>query len=173
MKNHFYKIGKNELIGDNDLNPEGIAAQYAAPLNDVDMLLLNGGGFWVDESTLDVDTSLWGAQAYWKRMIENSDYLLAGASYYDYGNLKGRTALSSTWSAANSFLGNTSSGGVYKDDHDIFEAFGEYGFKWAGMPTAFFGSWVRNIAASSREDTGWLQDFWVEISGDSKKEYSL
>lgn len=156
MKNPFYKTGKNELLWDNDLNPEGIAAQYAMPLNEIDQVCLNGGGFWVDESTLDIDTSLWGAQAYWKRMMGNPDYVLAGVSYYDYGNLKGRTALSGTWSSASLFFGNTSSGNVYRDDYDIFEAFGEYGFTCAGMPTAIFGSCVWNIAASSKEDTGWL-----------------
>ena len=156
MKNPFYKTGKNELVWDSDLNPEGLAVQYAMPLSDVDQVFLNGGGFWVDESTLDVDTSLWGAQAYWKHTIGNPDYVLAGVSYYDYGNLKGRTALSRTWSSANLFFGNTSSGNVYKDDYDIFEAFGEYGFTCAGMPTAIFGSWIRNVAASTSEDTGWL-----------------
>ncbi|MFC1636463.1 putative porin [Planctomycetota bacterium] len=156
MKNPFYKTGKNELIWDNDLNPEGIAVQYTMSLSDVDQVCLNGGGFWVDESTLDVDTSLWGAQAYWKHTIGNPDYVLAGMSYYDYGNLKGRTALSRTWSPASLFFGNTSTGNVYRDDYDIFEAFGEYGFKCGGLPTAIFGSWVQNIAASTNEDTGWL-----------------
>jgi hypothetical protein len=156
MINPYFKSGKNELIWDNDLNPEGIAAQYKMPLGKIDQLVFNGGGFWVDESTLDVDTSLWGGQAYWRHIIGSSDYLLAGTSYYDYGNLEGQSALSSTWSSVNLFFGNTSSGGLYKDDYNIFEAFGEYGFKFVGMPTAIFGSWVRNTAASTSEDTGWL-----------------
>ena len=156
MKHPFYKVGKNELIWDNDLNPEGIAVQYVTPLSDTDQVFLNGGGFWVDESSLGVDTSLWGAQAYWKHTIGNPDYVLAGASYYDYGNLRGRSALSSTWSSASIFFGNTSSGSLYRYDYNIFETFGEYGFKYMGMPTAIFGSWVRNDVASSSEDTGWL-----------------
>jgi hypothetical protein len=158
MKNPFYKVGKNELIWDNDLNPEGIAVQYVTPVSDVDQLFFNGGGFWVDESTLGVDTSLWGAQTYLKHTIGNPDYVLAGASYYDYGNIEGQAALSSTWSSSSLFFGNTSSGpgGVYVSDYDMFEAFGEYGFKHGTMPLALFGSWVRNVAASTDEDTGWL-----------------
>ena len=162
MKNPFYKVAKNELIWDNDLNPEGLAVKYVTPISDVDQLFFNGGGFWVDESTLDVDTSLWGAQTYLKHAIGNQDYVLAGAGYFDYGNIEGRTALSDTWlsprPSTSLFFGNTSSepNGVYVSDYDIFEAFGEYGFKYGTMPLALFGSWVRNVAASTDEDTGWL-----------------
>ncbi|MHC4542478.1 MAG: putative porin, partial [Planctomycetota bacterium] len=124
MKNAFYRAGKNQLLWDSDLNPEGIAAQYVKPLSDVDQILLNGGGFWVDENSGGVDTSLWGAQAYWKHTIGNPDYVLAGASYYDFGNLQGRGDLGSTWGSAN-FFGNTNSGALFTSDYDIVEAFGE------------------------------------------------
>jgi len=156
MKNVFYRAGKNELVFDSDLNPEGIAAQHVTSLSKIDQLFLNGGGFWVDENGSGVDTSLWGAQAYWKHTIGNPEYLLAGASYYDYGNLQGRSNLAGTWGPSTSFFGNTNSGGVYSSDYDIFETFGEYGFECAGLPLAVFGSWVQNIAASSSQDTGWL-----------------
>ena len=158
MKNPFYRAGKNQLIWDSDLNPEGIAVQYVKPLSDVDKILLRGGGFWVDEDGDGADTSLWGAQAYLKHTIGNPDYVLAGASFYDYGNLEGRSTLGGTYSDKTSFFGNTNTGvgGVYSSDYDIFEAFGEYGFKYAGLPLAVFGSWVQNVAASTNEDTGWL-----------------
>jgi hypothetical protein len=87
--------------------------------------------------------------------LGNSDYLLGGASYWDYGNLQGRGDLKSTWGSSD-FFGNTSSGGLYVSDYDIFEAFGEYGFQWIRMPVAVFGSWVQNVVASTNEDTGWL-----------------
>ncbi|MHC4509479.1 MAG: putative porin [Planctomycetota bacterium] len=155
MKNAFYRAGKNQLLWDSDLNPEGIAAQYVKPLSDVDQILLNGGGFWVDENSGGVDTSLWGAQAYWKHTIGNPDYVLAGASYYDFGNLQGRGDLGSTWGSAN-FFGNTNSGALFTSDYDIVEAFGECGFECSGLPLAVFGSWAQNIVASTGEDTGWL-----------------
>lgn len=155
MKNAFYRAGKSQLIWDTDLNPEGIAAQYVMSLNEVDQLFINGGGFWVDENTSGVDTSLWGVQTYWKRKIGNPDYILAGVGYYDFANLQGRDDLKSTWGTSN-FLGNTSSGGLFVSDFDIFEAFGEYGFEYAGLPLAVFGNWAQNIVASSSEDTGWM-----------------
>jgi hypothetical protein len=154
MKNAFYRAGKNELIWDTDLNPEGIAVQYVMHLSNVDQMFINGGGFWVDESTTGVDTSLWGAQAYWKHTIGNPDYILAGASYYDFGALQGRSSLK-TWGSS-SFLGNTSSGTLYASDYNIFETFGEYGFECAGLPLAVFGNWAENLAASTNQSTGWL-----------------
>ena len=160
MKNVFYRPGKSELFWDSDLNPEGLAAQYVMPLSDVDQLFFNGGGFWVDESTSGVDTSLWGAQTYWKHTIGNSDYVLAGAGYYDYANLLGRGNLAFTWNEDNtSFVGNTSSGGgspVFVSDYNIFEGFAEYGFQCGGMPLAVFGDYAQNTVASTSEDTGWL-----------------
>lgn len=155
IQNPFYKVGKNEMIWDNDLNPEGIAGQFSRPLNDSDQLFFNGGGFWVDENSSGVDTSLWGAQTYVRRELGDSDYLLGGAGYLDYGNLQGRSDLKSTWGSSN-FFGNTSSGGLYASDYDIFEAFGEYGFRCSDMPIAIYGSWVRNLVASTSEDSGWL-----------------
>lgn len=155
IKNPFYKAGNNQLVWDGDLNPEGIAAQYSKPLNDTDRIFFNGGGLWVDESSTAADISLWVAQAYWKRTIGNPDHVLAGATYYDYGNIESRADLRSTWGGSN-FFGNTTTGGVYKDDFNIVEIFGEYGFKCGALPTTLFANWVRNIVATTSEDTGWL-----------------
>jgi len=96
IKNPFYKAGKNQLIWDGDLNPEGIAVQYNTPLNDTDQFFFNGGGLWVDESGSTADTSLWAAQTYWKRTIGNPDHVVAGATYYDYGNIESRGDLRNT-----------------------------------------------------------------------------
>jgi len=155
-KNPFFRVGGNQMIWDVDLNPEGIATQIHRTLNNGDQLYFNGGGFWVDEVATSADTSLWGAQTYLKRDLDTSDYVLGGATYLDYGNLEGRTPLNATWGGTASFFGNTSSGGVYKDDYNIVELFGQYGFEYSGLPVAAFGSWVRNIAATTSEDTGWI-----------------
>jgi cell division protein FtsB len=156
VKNPFYKVGGNQLIWDDDLNPEGIAANYCVPLNDRDELYINGGGFWVDESSSGVDTSLWGAQGYFKHKIGNPDYILGGVSYFDYGNIQGRGDLQSTWSSTSNFFGNTTSSGLFASDFDIFEAFAEYGTKLMGLPFTVFGDWAKNLVASNSEDTAWL-----------------
>jgi len=155
IQNPFYRAGRNQFIWDNDLNPEGIASKYRKPLNDTDEIFFNGGALWVDESSSVADASLWAAQTYWKRRIGNPDHVLAGATYYDYGNIEGRSDLKSTWDGA-SFYGNTAAAGRYKDDYNIVEIFGEYSFKSGSLPTTLFTSWVRNIAATTSEDTGYV-----------------
>jgi hypothetical protein len=157
MRNPFFRVGGNQLIWDDDLNPEGIAASYEIPFGETDKLYINGGGFWVDESSGGVDTSLWGLQTYLKHTFEDKNYLTGGVSYYDYGNIRGHGDLQNTWaSTSHSFFGNTSSNGEFASDYDIIEAFGEYGFTIADKPTALYGSYVKNVEASTSEDTGWL-----------------
>ncbi len=157
MKNPFYKVGGNQLIWDGDLNPEGIAAKYVRPFGKNSKLYINGGGFWVDENSSGVDTSLWGIQTYIKHTMGNSDYILGGISYFDYGNIKGRGDLKSTWSSSSSFYGNTkTAANQFTSDFDIFEAFVEYGTKCFGMPVAVYGDLAHNLAANSGDDTGWL-----------------
>ncbi|MFA5238760.1 MAG: putative porin, partial [Phycisphaerae bacterium] len=154
MKNPFYKAGGNQLIWDDDLNPEGIAASYEIPFGKADKLYINGGGFWVNETSAGADTTLWGAQSYLKHTFENKNYMLGGVSYFAYSSIKGHGDLQNTWaSTSHSFFGNTSSGGTFASGFDIFEAFGEYGFTIADKPAALYGSYVKNVAAS---DTGWL-----------------
>lgn len=153
MKNPFYKVGKNQLIWDGDLNPEGIAAEYVMPLGEHNKLYINGGGFWAEESGSGIDQSLWGVQTYLKHSFENEDYLIAGASYFDYGNTKGQSTL---YDSTDSYGNSVDSSGLYVNDYDIVEGFAEYGFKVADIPMAVFGSYVQNAAATTSEDTGWL-----------------
>ena len=44
----------------------------------------------------------------------------------------------------------------YTMDYDVFEGFGEYGFKIGELPTTVYGSYVKNTSANTSEDTGWL-----------------
>ena len=134
MKNPFYTPLKTELIWDNDLNPEGIAASYVIPLSDKAGLTVNGGGFWVQHNNSDADISLWGIQGVLDHTLDDSSYLLGGLSYYDYGNIKGKGNLANNFdSSKNEFFGNTFNGadaatGTFANDYNMLELFGEYGF---------------------------------------------
>ncbi|HBG26694.1 MAG: hypothetical protein A2Y10_04825 [Planctomycetes bacterium GWF2_41_51] len=163
MKNPFFRAGDNQLIWDDDLNPEGIAASYKKSLSEKTDLYVNGGGFWVDQSSSTGNISLWGTQAYVKHVFENKNYLSSGLSYYNYGSLQGKPSLVSQWSSGTSSLGNSVEPGTinYLSDYDIVEGFGEYGFNYNNLPIAVYGSYVKNIAASTAEDTGWLIGFKV------------
>jgi hypothetical protein len=156
MQKPFYRVGGSQLIWDDDLNPEGIAAAYEMPFGENNKLHVNGGGFWVDKTTSGADTSLWTIQTYLKHNFQNDNYLLGGLSYFGYGNIKGRGDLKSTWSTSSSFFGNTSSGGKFVSNYELFEAFAEYAFKVSMMPVAVFGDYVKNQSAATSADTGWL-----------------
>ncbi len=160
----FYRAGNNQLIWDDDVNPEGIAAKYVIPLRESDNLYINGGGFWLksDSSTSD-GASLWGIQSYLKHDFENKNYLLGGLSFYAFNNLRGKEGLykpsgsgSSTFGNTVSGLGTTASPYNYVMDYDALEGFAEYGFKVAGLPSSVYGSYVKNTSASTSEDSGWI-----------------
>jgi hypothetical protein len=157
MPRPFYRVGDNQLIWDDDVNPEGIAAKYVIPLTKRDNLYINGAGFWLKEDTGDAGGSaMWGIQSYLKHEFENKDYLLGGVSLYAFEGLDGKITLFRD----NSGFGNTVNtvGGktFYTMDYDVFEAFGEYGFKVGELPTSVYGNYIRNTSAATPQDSGWL-----------------
>ncbi|MFH1371384.1 MAG: putative porin [Planctomycetota bacterium] len=154
----FYRVGSNQLIWDDDLNPEGLAAKYVLPLSSSLNAYVDGGGFWVghaDTSTAP-DTSLWAVQCYLKNTFEDKGYLLGGMSYYNYGNIESAGDLATVWKGSSNFFGNTSTGGNFKYDYDIVEGFAEYGFKLADFPVAVFGDYAHNTASPGSKSNGWL-----------------
>jgi hypothetical protein len=159
MPQPFYRVGGNQLIWDDDLNPEGLAAKYELPLSDSLKAYINGGGFWVGHpnTATAADTSLWGIQGYLKNTFEDKSYLLGGMSYYTYGNIEDHNSITKLWnSSSTSFFGNTSVAGDYRYGYDIVEGFAEYGTKIADYPVAVFGSYAHNTAAPSDKSDGWL-----------------
>jgi hypothetical protein len=157
MENPFYKAGKNQLIWDGDLTPEGAALSYAHPFNDKTSVNLTAGGFWVNEESTGGDTSLWGFQAYLKHQIDKPTYILGGAGWYDYGNIQGEESLADEWNDdGKAFFGNSATADdTYAFDYDLLEVFAEFGTQIGKLPVAVFGQYVQNTAADD-EDTGWL-----------------
>ncbi|MDH7600116.1 MAG: putative porin, partial [Sedimentisphaerales bacterium] len=155
----FYAAGRNQLIWDHDLTPEGICAQYGLELAPKSKLLLTAGGFWVAENATEADPALWGIQGYLQQSIGTAT-LVAGLSYYNFTHLKGYTALNREWdgSTTNKFFGNSSTGGRFANDYDLLEVFGQLDMNLAGIPISTFGTYVINTAteAGFYEDTGWL-----------------
>jgi len=150
MPTLFYKAGKNQLIWDGDVAMEGIGAKYKFNLCENTDMHLNAGGFWVKEASGDEDISLVGAQGYLKHKLTSGNKLIGGASFYDYGNLRGNSL------GGFSAKGNSTTGGIYDYDYNIFEAFVEYGFKVCDAPASVFGSYAKNMASGASENTGWL-----------------
>ena len=57
----FYRPGKNQLIWDHDLTPEGGALLYGLPLGEKTNINLSAGGFWVVERSAPAATRPCGA----------------------------------------------------------------------------------------------------------------
>ncbi|MGD0077001.1 MAG: putative porin [Sedimentisphaerales bacterium] len=158
MPKPFYRVGENQLIWDDDLNPEGLAVKYELPLNDSLKAYISGGGFWVGhpDTATAAETSLWGIQGYLKNTFEDKSYLLGGMSYFTYGNIKDQNDVTKLWKGSSSFFGNTAVAGDYKYGYDIVEGFAEYGAKIADFPVAVYGDFAHNTAAPSGKSDGWL-----------------
>ena len=152
MPTPFYRVGQNQIMWDGDLNPEGMAVKHALPLGASTVVHVNGGGFWLNEESSGADTSMWGIQAYLKQGLGQFDYLLAGAGFYDYGNLQGLEN-EFGFGAGNTIDPVTSE---WVNDYDILEVLAEYGTQLGTLPLAVFGTWVQNTVATTSGDTGWL-----------------
>lgn len=165
FKTPFLSVGKNELIWDGDLRPEGMSLTYKRKFVDMIEPFVNTGFFWVEERSASDDSYLLGAQAGLKfSLSELGLYVLAGAGYYDYTKTKDSKLF--YVSAAKSFGNSTSSVPdpadaektitVYKNDYNEIEAFAEAGItKLLPFPVAVFGNFVVNNGADS-ENKGYL-----------------
>ena len=142
MKNPFYRVGKNQLVWDSDVNPEGIAATYKFDVNRSTAATITGAGFWMEERSGDGDAGYFGVQTMLKHKFDDDRHLIGGATYYNLSNIEDNPRLGSV-----NYMGNTAYSGVYKYDFDIVEGFGEYGWKCNGIPVAVFGNYLENIAA--------------------------
>ena len=154
MKNPFYTVGKNQLIWDSDVNPEGGAASYNWNLNDSTKATLVGGAFWLNERSADADAGYFGIQGMLKHEFDDGSHLLGGASYYDIGNIESKTSAGS----GVTLMGNTPTtpgGTIYEYDYDIVEGFAEYGWTYNAMPVAVFGNYLENTAAPGGRNTAY------------------
>lgn len=159
LANPFYQVGKNELVWDSDINPEGGAAQYNLKFSDQTSMFVNAGGFWLAENKDDADVSVWGIQGGLTHKLNETDTLTGGASYYDYGNIEGQEAIFFTKNGNPNPKGNSvnnSTDGEYLYDYNLFELFGEYGTKIGELPLAFYGDYVMNTVDVGNEEAGWL-----------------
>ena len=164
IKRPFISPVKSELIWDGDVNPEGIAVKYKKSLDSTE-LLAQAYGFWVIENKAGGDSGLFGGQVAVKQkldLFEDSAHVMGGLSYYDFGNVEGEAFF-----VKGSSFGNTTdlTGALFAEDFDLFEVFGEFGFKTRETPVILFADYVTNTAAND-EDTGWSVGFKV---GKAKK----
>jgi hypothetical protein len=141
MANPMFRAGGQQLIFDNDLNPEGLALGY-----DGDRVFANIGGFWVEERSDDDDAIVLGLQGGYRGMLGDGVDVVLGISYYDYRNTQGYTPF-----YLGDAQGNTIDlGGNLLNDYDLAELFAEIGIEAAGHPLRLFADIVENTAADSQ-----------------------
>ena len=155
MSNPFYLVGKNQIIFDTDVSPEGGAATYQWNMDDSTSAQLTGGAYWLSERSTNADTSIFGIQGLLKHKLSHDSHILGGVSYYDFGNIKGKT-LAGVSSEGNTTTPVAGTSGIFANDYNVLEGFGEYGFMIGEVPAAVFGSYVNNMAASNSEDSAWI-----------------
>ncbi len=151
MKMPWYRPGKEELVWDDDLNPEGMAFTYRIRLRAV-KFFASGGMMWAEERSSDEDSRLLAAQAGLKVRLSDSVRLLGGGSLFYYTAMKGYHPLYRKDDGA----GNTTddASGLYTTDFHLAEGFAELKIK-SPLNVRIYGDFVMNTATSSN-NTAWL-----------------
>lgn len=164
IKNPFrWKNGKDYMLWDSDINPEGGAIMLQHVINDAARAYVNAGYLVIDENSTSKDPHVTAVQLGGDfSASEQVDFGLRG-SFYSFASLD------SGFFARNALLG-----AVADDDYRTFELAGY--LKYHGIedwPVLVYGHYARNLDSgviadftASDEDSGW--GVGAEI-GDKKK----
>lgn len=155
MSNPAYKAGKNQMIWDNDVNPEGIALQL-----DSNGWAGNLVGYAVEEFSGDDDILMFGGQLN-KTFDFDAGSFIVGISYYDYDNLQGNFPAYDGNPRANS----VDASGRLINDYNLFEGSLEYKTKLNDQPFSVFGSYVENLEADLAESGYAIGADYGKVSG--------
>ncbi|WP_297485799.1 putative porin [Sulfurimonas sp.] len=142
----IYRPIKSQLIWDNDLSFNGVSYNY-----ENDSRIINAGinqPTYAEQVNAKNTINLFFAQYVQKIKLENSQLNLGTAIYY-YDGVKGNTPIYNTNKGTG--MGNTLVNGVFKNDYNILEAFGELKFKDIfGKPLAVAAGMAYNAVASDK-----------------------
>ena len=150
----FYTIGKNEIVWDGDIKPEGVSAEYATKWGDL-YFEVNASNYWVDQSNSDTEANreimLSGLQIRGAGIFTGDLGYEIGAAIYDYSNLKGHTILTKingTKSMKNGNSGTT----VYTENYQIIDAYVGFSAKVMNQPLLVYYNLVNNARSSSKQN---------------------
>jgi hypothetical protein len=152
-------VRTSSFFFDNDINPEGVGAQWQQAANG-----FFGSAFYTQfsERSTAADSGMVGAQFGWRwNRTDGSRVLIAGA-YYDHIAVRGYNPFqnaSSSSSGLGSFGNSTSTstticrkavaagGACLANDYNVFELLGEYQFNIGEQPLLLFANVAQNTAA--------------------------
>lgn len=144
---------------DNDINPEGVGAQWQQAANG-----LFGSMFYtqLSERPTAADSGMMGAQIGWRWNRSDGSRILIAGAYYDHIAVRGYNPFqsASVSSAGLGSFGNSTSTSTavcrkaiavgtacLANDYNIFEVLGEYQFNVGQQPLLLFANVAQNTAA--------------------------
>lgn len=150
----FYIPGKNQLILDNDISPEGLGTQINLSLiENVLKSSINLGSFWIREKYDETngkdstDSFLNVAQINLNYQINKSFELIFGYGLFNYSAIKDDKPVNFV-SGATSAKGNTlDSSGNYRFNYEIAQNFLELKWKENPFTVSLFAEFNQNTAA--------------------------
>lgn len=172
MPQFTYFPGKNQVIFDRDLSPEGLGAQYKLNLlDDQLMTTFNLGGFWIREKYDDVsgkdlnDSYLSMAQINLNYKLDAFSFLI-GTGLFNYSDIKGDKPASFATGLTTSKGNTLTAGSAYENNYEITQNYAE--IKWSEKPfdVSIFAELDNNTAANDlgRASTYGMAFGWNRLS---------
>ena len=156
-KNPFAKV--EDLVWDDDLNPEGIMAVYDVDAGGLN-LFANAGFWYAEERKSDVDTTMAGLQLGGDMDFSERVGLMAAVGYYGWNNTQGQTPL---FYEDDGFGNTTEDLGTeeepdlrYVNDYDVIDAMIKAGIDTGLLPVSLYAEYIQNTSATTDGDTGYL-----------------
>jgi hypothetical protein len=150
--NPFLAVGKNQLIWDHDLRPEGLSAQYSKKMDKTEFFA-NASYFWITERAADRDNFLLGGQVGINQTMDIA-VLTIGGSLFNYTNARG---FDTFYDAAKSFGNSVDANKKYLYDFRVAEVFGTLAItKIIPVPANILFDYAANIASDVKDNTAYL-----------------
>ena len=167
MAQPWTKVAETEMIWDNDVNPEGVAAQYSRKFGDTNVFG-SGGAFTVKDNAtgfgpeFNNDLRLYYAQL-GANLFPGEDFkLTVGASVFHY--FKDDQGVPTQ--APNAGIGLTLNGNN-STQFQLYEGFGQLDVLGLPLPLSLYGQYVQNPNANGPDDgedrgylLGLITRFW-------------
>jgi len=150
MKNPFLAVGRNQMIWDHDLNPEGLAARFSKKFGSAE-LFANASWFWITERAAGEENYLIGGQTGIKKSVGSVD-AIAGAGFFGYTNIKG---YSTFYDTAKSYGNSVNAQMNYLHDYRVAETFCEMTLN-TKIPVGIQFDYALNTASDVKDDTAYL-----------------
>ncbi len=149
VRNNQYRPGRNGLIWDADLNPEGLGLTYRNGPFFANLL-----GTWLESDSDKTQAFGAGGQLGAAWPLSDVVKLTIGAGYFDL-NTAGKGAFYVVSGKPPKYYGNSvDANGRYLYDYQELQGFGDISFRVLGLPASLFFDYVHNLDAEIF-DSGW------------------